>query len=60
MGEKLKKKLEEMNVKQVDIARLIGVSEVMVSKYVNGKAAPTLPSARKIAEYLGCTIDDIV
>lgn len=60
MGEKLKKKLEEKNVKQVDIARLIGVSEVLVSKYVNGQATPTVPSVKKIADYLGCTIDDIV
>ena len=60
MGEKLKMMLEKMNVKQVDIARLLGVSEVMVSKYVNGQATPTIPSAKKIAEYLGCKIDDIV
>lgn len=60
MGEKLKKKLEEMNVKQVDIARMLGVSEVMVSRYVNGLSDPTLKSAKAIAEYLGCKIDDIV
>ena len=60
MGEKLKKMLEEKNVKQVDIARLLGVSEVLVSRYVSGQSNPTVPSVKKIAEYLGCKIDDIV
>ena len=60
MGEKLKRMLEKRNVKQVDIARLLGVSEVMVSRYVNGLSDPTIRSAKKMAEYLGCKIDDIV
>ena len=60
MGEKLKKMLEARNAKQVDIARLLGVSEVMVSKYVNGVSVPNVLAAKAMAEYLGCTIDDIV
>ena len=60
MGEKLKHMLETKNVKQVYIARLLGVSEVLVSRYVNGLSDPTLRAAKKIAEYLGVKIDDIV
>jgi len=60
MGEKLKKMLEARNAKQVDLARLLGVSEVMVSKYVNGVSAPNVLAAKAMAEYLGCKIDDIV
>ena len=60
MGEKLKKMLESRNVKQMDIARLLGVSEVMVSKYVNGVSVPNVLAAKAMAEYLGCLIDDIV
>lgn len=52
--------LRRKNVTQSDLARNVGVTKEAVSKIVNGFRDPSLEVAKRIAVYLGTTIDDLV
>ncbi|MBP2664302.1 MAG: Cro/C1-type DNA-binding domain [Firmicutes bacterium] len=41
------------------LSKLSGVSQTSISEYRNGASQPTLPIAKKIADALGVTIDDL-
>uniref|UniRef100_A0A6M3J0S2 Putative DNA binding, helix-turn-helix domain containing protein n=1 Tax=viral metagenome TaxID=1070528 RepID=A0A6M3J0S2_9ZZZZ len=42
-----------------EIARAIGISRQAVSQYAHGDSIPTLYTAARIAQYLGCTLDEL-
>lgn len=44
---------------QSELAKASGTSQVMVCRYENGQRVPKLPAARKIAQALGCQVEDI-
>lgn len=46
------------HVNQEELAEKIGVTQVMISRYVSGKALPNVMIARKIAKVLNCSMDD--
>lgn len=48
----IKLRMFEMNLNQVKLAELIGVSTSRVSEYLNGKAEPTLQVARQLHKKL--------
>lgn len=48
----IKLRMFEMNLTQVGLAELIGVSASRVSEYLNGKAEPTLQVARELHKKL--------
>lgn len=50
-------RLKEQNKKQVDLADGIGISKQIISKMLNGSRAINAIELRKIAEYLGVTMD---
>ena len=52
--------LRKKGVTQSDLARKVGVTREAVSKIVNGFRDPSLEVAKRIADYLGTTIDDLV
>lgn len=52
-------RLKEQNKKQVDLADGIGISKQTVSKMLNGSRAINAIELRKIAEYLGVTMDTL-
>lgn len=52
-------RLKEQNKKQVDLADGIGISKQIVSKMLNGSRAINAIELRKIAEYLGVTMDTL-
>ena len=52
----LKTALEECEIKQKDFAKIIGVSEVSVSRYINGDRKPSYDKLQKILDYFGCHI----
>ncbi len=49
--------LKEQNKKQVDLADGIGLSKQIVSKMLNGSRTINAIELRKVAEYLGVTMD---
>ena len=44
---------------QEEFAELLGTSQVMISRYITGKVAPSVFTVRKMAKILDCSIDDI-
>lgn len=49
----------KMGISQEKAARKIGISWSMWSKIERGERLPSLPLAQRIANLLGCTIDEI-
>jgi transcriptional regulator with XRE-family HTH domain len=47
---KLKSYLSDKNIKHSDFAEKLGVSQVTVTRYVNGKRTPSLGMARRIED----------
>ena len=45
---------------QVSLSVFSGVNRVSIAKYETGKAEPNLETARKLADALGVTIDELV
>ena len=43
-----------------ELSKASGVSRVSINRYELGKRVPDVIAAQKIAEALGCTIDDLV
>lgn len=56
---KIKVRLAELDMKQQDLAKTIGVTKQTLSLWVNGKSSPTLDTAFKIASILNCKVDDL-
>lgn len=52
--------LAEQNLKQADLCRMTGISTALMSKYMTGKASPSLDNAQSIASALGITLDYLV
>ena len=52
-------RLKEQNKKQVDLADGIGISKQIISKMLNGSRVINAIELRKIAEYLGVTMDTL-
>jgi len=47
-------------INRSEMARATKVDVAHISRIVNGKAAPSLPLAVKMAKHLGITVDDLV
>lgn len=59
MKNNLKKLRKERNLKQIDLAKEVGVTRQSMSYYELGMTRPSLDKAKKIADVLDCTIEDI-
>lgn len=55
----LKKYIRQSGMNQYELADRIGVSRVMMSKYITCKSSPTGLVLQKIAKELNCSIDDL-
>lgn len=56
----LKELRKEMNVKQKDLAKAIGVLERTVSYWENGERECDFDTLIKIADFFGVTVDDLL
>lgn len=52
------RKLQHMT--QYELAKLVGITQAMVSHYETGRNTPDLETAAKIAKALGCKVDDLI
>ncbi len=60
IGEIIKTKREELGMTQQEIAEKLFVSRQTVSRWESGSRCPDLITAKKIANVLGITVDDLV
>jgi transcriptional regulator with XRE-family HTH domain len=51
--------LRRKKLKQVDLAKHLGVTEGYVSQLINLLTVPNVDTLRKIAQYLDCVMDDL-
>lgn len=56
----LRMKIRFAGLDQNYISEKTGISKSMISRYVNGRSIPNVYNACKLAEVLGCTIDDFL
>ena len=49
--------MEEKDMSQVELSRLIGTTNVTISRYISGERKPRIEIVVKIAETLGCSVD---
>lgn len=42
-----------------ELAERVGVSSTQIRRYERGEQSPTLPVARRLADTLGCTLDEL-
>ncbi len=59
-GELLRKKREEKGITQKTLGDAVFVTRQAVSQWENGTRYPDLLTAKKLAEYFGCTIDELL
>ena len=56
---RLRMMMKRKYITQKQLAELIGTSQAMISKYINGEALPNVLVVRKIAKVLDCSMDDL-
>lgn len=49
--------MEEKDISQVELSRLVGTTNVTISRYINDKRKPRIEIVAKIANVLGTSID---
>ena len=60
LGKNLLNTLYDRKMTQTELAAKLGVSQAAVSEWVREKKRPTLEMCVKLADALGCTIDELV
>lgn len=60
MNEKLKAVLDKKNISQVELAEGVGVSQAFVSYMIKGYKQPSVTLLKRMAEYLGVTVDELI
>lgn len=59
MKNKIKERRLALNLTQRELETLTGIFDSSLSDYENGKHYPTVENARKLADALQCTIDEL-
>lgn len=57
--ERLKQLMEAQDVSQAELADAVGVSQPFVTYMMRGDRIPSLEVVKRIAHYLGATIDEL-
>lgn len=56
----LRRMMKEDHMKEEYLADEVGISQPMISKYVNGQSMPSFLTVVKIADVLFCSLDDFL
>ena len=59
-GMRLRKCMYERAMSQTRLSELTDISQVMLSKYINGKGLPGYYNISRIARALKCSVDDLM
>lgn len=57
MKNNIKQRLDELGLKQKDLAKRINSTEVSISRYISGKRISTVDVAIMMAKALNCTVE---
>ena len=57
MGERISKLLKEMNISQKDLAKMIGVTESALTRYIKNEREPKIEVLANLATALNTTVD---
>lgn len=60
LGERIKRKRENLNMHLSDLSKKVGISSSALSQIENAKAFPTIVSLKKIAESLFTTVGELI
>lgn len=58
-GVRLRKIMTRRNINQSELANRIGVTQGMVSRYINGYSAPSFRTVDRMAKALGCSVEEL-
>lgn len=58
--EKLKEILAEKNIGQQTLADAVGVTQTFISYVINGYKTPSIAVMKRIADFLGVTVDELI
>lgn len=56
----MKQKMQEKNMSQHALADAVGVAQPMIAQVLKGYKQPSLSLAVRIANVLGCSLDELV
>lgn len=59
-GDRLKTLIRDRSFNHETMSELLGISRVMLSRYINGKATPSSYAINRIARVLNCDVRDLV
>jgi transcriptional regulator with XRE-family HTH domain len=57
LGDRLKRLREEKGISQLELAKVLNLSNVMLSRYEKNKRSPDYETLSKLADYYGVTTD---
>lgn len=57
---KVKSLMKKAKLNQADLSREFGVSEMFISKVINGEKQPSLAMAKELADKLGVPLDELI
>lgn len=60
LGRNIRKFITYRGIRQQEVSEKIGITEAMMSRYINGTSMPGLDKLYKIAGVLGCRIEELV
>lgn len=58
-GRRLKKLMFRKHITQKELTERTGITQCMISRYINGRSIPTFINVDKIARALDCSVDDL-
>ena len=60
IGRNIRKFIVYRGIRQQDLAEKAGITQAMLSRYINGTSIPGIDKIHNIASVLGCHIDDLL
>ena len=51
---------KQKRMTQTELAIAVGITQPSISDFESGKKRPTIDTAKKLADALGCTVDDLL
>ena len=59
-GQNLQKVLQSRNITQGILARKLGSTDAMISRYIYGTSVPSIYKVRQMANIIGCSISELM
>ena len=59
-GINLKRMMKEQHITQIELSKAIGITQPLLSIYITGKSSPNIYKVHAMAEYIGCSIDELM